>query len=376
MAIALIYLAKFKHLKIPIVGGSIDKANKIMEYIVNHIGDNKQLYSGLINAFNLNEVDKLKVTVSKEALRWADGGWIYVTSIDSRSLIKEGEGVVGEGGDIVVLEEAGLIKSKEQFSKVVRMPEADRGWGKLIQSGNCIEGSVFEDAYKSPLYLKIRIDLEQAIREGRFTRDYIEDKRQQVTTKDWKRYYLVLFPALNEFTYFKPRKYDILPPLKKFYGAIDPALGDLGKSKTHKSLVGIVVLGVDEKGQAYEVYNHGREIGPSEAMTTIFNLPFIFQRFGVEAVQFQKYFLNQMDEKSKELKKYIPFEAIEQKRAKEERIESLEPYINTGQILFSGEGILWEHFQEYPELEQLDVLDTLEMAWRLVNGTGFDFEII
>ena len=140
-------------------------------------------------------------------------------------------------------------------------------------------------------------------------------------------------------------------------------MGDLGKSKTHKSLVGIVVLGVDEKGQAYEVYNHGREIGPSEAMTTIFNLPFIFQRFGVEAVQFQKYFLNQMDEKSKELKKYIPFEAIEQKRAKEERIESLEPYINTGQILFSGEGILWEHFQEYPELEQLDVLDTLEMAW-------------
>ena len=87
-------MAKFKHLKIPIVGGSIDKANKIMEYIVNHIGDNKQLYSGLINAFNLNEVDKLKVTVSKEALRWADGGWIYGTSIDSRSLIKEGEGSV------------------------------------------------------------------------------------------------------------------------------------------------------------------------------------------------------------------------------------------------------------------------------------------
>ncbi|MCH8090436.1 MAG: hypothetical protein IH955_10545, partial [Chloroflexi bacterium] len=44
------------------------------------------------------------------------------------------------------LEEAGLIKKKEQYSKVVRMMEGTE-WGKIVQSGNCIESSIFEDAF-------------------------------------------------------------------------------------------------------------------------------------------------------------------------------------------------------------------------------------
>src|SRR5690606_35829007 len=102
------------------------------------------------------------VSVSKNGLRWSDGGWIYITSVDSRSISREGEGVVGEGGDVVVLEEAGLIKHREQFSKIVRMPEEDRGWGKLVMSGNCVENSVFEDAFNDEMYHKVRVDLETA----------------------------------------------------------------------------------------------------------------------------------------------------------------------------------------------------------------------
>ena len=123
---ALIYLASVKHLKIPIVAGSKDKANKIMDYVLQHLSDNDFFYKGLIN-LDLTDVEKLKVKATKEALRWATGGWIYITSIESGNTVKEGEGVVGEGGDVVVLEEAGLIKHDEQFSKIVRMPEEDKG---------------------------------------------------------------------------------------------------------------------------------------------------------------------------------------------------------------------------------------------------------
>ena len=138
LAVALLYLAVFHNLKIPVVAGSIDKANKIMEYVVAHVGDHTELGSGLINA-ELTNIEKLKIKVSQNALRWHKGGWIYITSIESGNTKKEGEGVVGEGGDVVVLEEAGLIKHRNQFSKVVRMPEEDKGWGKLVMSGNCIE---------------------------------------------------------------------------------------------------------------------------------------------------------------------------------------------------------------------------------------------
>lgn len=371
IAMAIIYLAVFHQLKIPIVAGSEDKAKKIMEYVVGHLGDHPDLYKGLIN-LDVSDVEKLKVTVSKEALRWSSGAWIYITSVDSRNIIKEGEGVVGEGGDVIILEEAGLIKRKEQFSKIVRMAEEDRGWGKLVMSGNCVEGSVFETAFKDPMYHKVRITLEQAIAEGRFTRDFLEEKKQQTTSKDWKRYYLVEFPAANEFTYFKPKVYEILPGDLEYYGALDPALGESKKG----SLVGIVVGGVSKKtGQKYEVESMGLQLKPEEAMRVVFNLPYKFVRFGVEAIQFQKYFLNMMEEKSKQEKKYIPFEPIQQQRKKEERIESLEPGINTGQWLFKGEGELWDEMQDYPESENLDVLDTLEMVDRLMGG-GVEFDFI
>lgn len=373
LAMAILYLASYKKLKVPIVGGSEDKAKKIMEYVVAHLGDHASLYQGLINIQDVHDVDKLKVTVSKDALRWRDGGWIYITSIDARGVASEGEKVVGEGGDVVLLEEAGLIKRKEQFSKVVRMPEEDKGWGKLVMSGNCVENSVFEDAYNDPLFYKVRVGMDQAIAEGRFTSEYLEQKKTMTTSKDWKRYYLVEFPAANEFTYFKPKKYEVLPDDLEFYGFLDLALGESLKG----SLVAVVVLGRSKKtGQVYEVYSFGLILKPDETIRQVFNLPFIFQRFGIEAVQFQKFFYQVIEAKSKELKKYIPFEPIQQKRAKNERIEGMEPFVNTGQILFNGEGELWNEMQDYPNCEHFDVLDALEGAWRVAGGSGFEFAIL
>ena len=370
LALALIYLAVIYNLKIPIVAGSEDKAKKIMDYILQHLGNHPELYQGLINIQGLAEIDKLKISVSKDTLKWAGGGWIFVTSVDSRNISKEGEGVVGEGGDIVVLEEAGLIKHKEQFSKIVRMPERNRGWGKLIMSGNCIEGSVFEDAFKDPLFHKVRISLDQAVKEGRYTEQELAEKKTMTTTKDWKRYWLVQFPKPGEYTYFKPQKYEFLPKDLVFYGALDPALGQSKKG----SLVGIVIIGRSAStGQVYEVESIGRQIKPEEAIRTVFNFQETFERFGVEAIQFQRYFLDTMMEKSKKENRYIPFEAIQQKGKKEERIESLEPYINTGQILFKGDNELWDEMQSYPDAENLDVLDALEMAWRVMGQGQFDF---
>jgi predicted phage terminase large subunit-like protein len=373
IAIASIILASFYHLKVPIVGGSEDKAKKIMDYIINHVADHSDFYQNLINAHEFSQLEKLKVQVSKDVLRWTDGGWIFITSVESRSISKEGEGVVGEGGDVVILEEAGLIRNKDQFSKVVRMPEENKGWGKLVMAGNCIEKSVFQDAWNDPKFHKVRISLDQSIKEGRFTQDYLDQKKTMTTTKDWKRYYLVEFPKANEFTYFKPKKYEYLPTDLEYFGALDPALGESKKG----SLVGIVVLGRSKKtGQVYEVESFGKQIGPDEATRVVFNLPHKFVRFGIEAVQFQKYFLKVIQEKSQVESRYIPFEGIEQKRKKEERIESLEPFINTGQILFKGDNLLWEHLQDYPDPEYFDILDTLEMAWRLISGGKVDFTFI
>ena len=372
LAIALIYLAVFEKLKIPIVAGSHNKARKIMDYIVDHIADHPELYDGLINVKAIADIEKLKVTVSKSTLRWSNGGWIFVTSIDSRSIVSEGEGVVGEGGDVVVLEEAGLIRQDNQFSKIVRMPEREGGWGKLIMSGNCIENSVFEKAYNSDLYYKTRISLDDAINEGRFTEQELEEKKQQTTVKDWKRYHLVKFPEANEFSYFKPTQYENLPKDLEYYGAIDPSLGEHKKS----SKIGIVIIGKDQAGQIYEVDSIVDHMLPDEAIRVIFNFPYKFTRFVFETIQFQKYFMEVTDSKSKKQGLYIPFQGIQQNRNKNERIESLEPHINNKHILFKGDNQLWKDMQDYPETEFLDGLDALEMAWRTINEGNVDYSFI
>jgi len=360
LGMALLYLARVEHLKIPIVAGSKDKANKIMDYILQHISDSSIFSEGLVN-LDMSSIEKLKVRTTKEVLRWSTGGWIYITSVEADNTIKQGEGVVGEGGDVVVLEEAGLIKHDEQFSKIVRMPEEDRGWGKLIMSGNMIERSVFEKAYHNPLYKKLRITLEDALAEGRFTQAYLDEKKGQVTSKDWKRYYIPEFPLADEYAYFKPIRYEVLSRELKYYGAIDPALGESEKG----SATGIVVVGVDDKGQRYEMESIKKILKPDEAMRLIFNLPYKFQRFGFEDVMFQRYFGKMANEISKELGIDIPFEGIKQTKNKLERIESMEPMINTGGILFKGDNDLWDDLAEYPNVEKMDVLDCLEMAIRI-----------
>lgn len=373
LAMGLLYLAVIKHLKIPVVAGTEEKANKIMEYVVTHVSDRPELYKNLLGG-DIRKVERLKIMMSKGGLRWADGGWIYITSVESRKIIGEGEKVVGEGGDVVVLEEAGLIKREEQFSKVVRMPEETRGWGKLIMSGNAIENSIFEKAYNNDLYKKVRINLEQAIKEGRFTRDFLDQKKSQTTSKDWKRYYEVLFPDPTEYAFFKPREYGVLPNELLYCGAVDLSLGE-GKTEAgikKRSKTGIVVLGVDNDGKVYEVESYEEAIGPDEAIRKILNFPYKFHRFGVETIQFQKYFLRVIEEKSKQYDKYIPFIGIDQKRKKEERIEGLEPLINTGQIMFKGDNDLWKALQGYPDIEWLDVIDALEMAWRLAKMIGVE----
>jgi predicted phage terminase large subunit-like protein len=362
-AMALLIGAAIFNLKIPIVGGSLDKANKIMEYVLEHIGDNKDLYEGLINT-DLKDIEALKVQRSKSILRWRDGGWIYITSIEQKNLSKEGEKVVGEGGDIVFLEEAGLIRSKEQFSKVLRMPEGKIA--KLVMAGNCFENSIFEEAYKDDDYYKVKIELEEAFNEGRLDRERVFNFiKPKITYKDWLRFYEGKFPQANLYGYFKPHKYDFLPPLDKLniFGAMDLALGE-----KEGKLTGIVVLGKHkETGQIYEVESIGEKMLPDEAIRTVLNLPYKFTRFGIEEVQFQKYFKDIIDKKSKELGKYIPFTGIKQSIKKEERIESMEPYVNTRQILFKGDNELWNEMINWPNVEYNDVLDALEMAFRLVK---------
>lgn len=367
-SLAILVLASLFQLKIPIIGGTISKSKKIMEYILEHISDHPSLYEGLIDV-SVGDIESLKVMKTKTSLRWKNGGWIYVSSLEERNTLRQGESVVGEGGDMIFVEEAGLLRSDEHFSKVVRMREGEIG--KIVLSGNAFENSVFERAFRSDLYEKCVVSLEEAFSEGRLEKDRVfTEIKPQMTKKDWMRFYECEFPSVQDYSYFYPRRYEALPPIDELYlyGAIDPSLGEVAKQE-NRSLAGVVVLGVHKKTkQAYEVFSEGSRLNPTEMISFILDLPYRFTRFAVEDVQYQRYFKSILEDESRKRGKYIPFVGVRQTKAKRDRIESIEPYINTGQVLFRGGNELEKELREYPFSDHLDVLDALEMAIRVAIG--------
>lgn len=366
-SIALLYLAKFHNLKISVVGATDEKANKIMEYVVSHISDHEKLSEGIIGD-DIKKIEKLKIQSSKKSIRWKGGGWIYITSVDYRTLSAGGERAIGEGADVVYVEESPLIKTKEQFSKIVRMPEIDRGWGKLIQAGNLLEGNHFEEAYNSTLYYKVLISLPQAMYEKGWSVEFIKNRVEQMTTKDAKRMYFMEFPKKSETAFLRPQKYDSLPQNLRYFGAFDPAMG----KKTSKSMSAIVILGVDENGFMYEVDSVIEKIKPSDAIDLILSFPYQFESFGVEAIQFQEFLYDELQKKMNFSSVFIPFEKIKQTAKKEQRIESLEPYFRSGVLKLKGDNELYKEAIDYPDSEFLDGLDVLEMCVRLVKNGNWE----
>lgn len=364
VSIGAILLASVLKKKVLIIAPKRDQSRIIMRYVLEHVLDSELFYSGLLD---VDSIEKLKTERSKDRLAWSHGGEIMIASAESHRTSLAGMGLLGFGADVVILDESAGITDKA-FEYVLRMlgRHADT---KLIEISNPHSRNHFYKAFCDPEYHKIEIDYKQAIAEGRLTQKFIDEMRSKMTSRMFKIMYEVKFPEENEFTYFKPIKYETVPEANelKYFGACDPALGLSGKEG---SLVGIVVIAKDTKGNIYEILNEGERYTPDQTMERIMQLPYRFDRFGVEAIQFQKYFLQEMQKRSISSGKYIPFVAIEQQRKKEERIESLEPFINTGQIKFSGKGELWDEMQNYPESDKLDVLDTLEMAWRLASGGG------
>ena len=366
IAMACVFLASVFHLKIIIIGLTEKKAKKIMQYVLEHIGDNRIFYEYLINREVIEDAKKLQVMARKTELKWATGGSITIMGTRSTG----GDvlaGLSGEGADVVVVEEAGLIKKDDEEIQdmILRMLEPYKGYGKLVLVGNLIENSWFQKAYEDKEFYKIFITLEKAKEDiPEWTDEWLAKQKRKMSTLMWKRMYAMEWVSGSEFGFFKPQRYDLLPPIDKLeiYGAVDLALG------TGKSFVGIVILGRHkESGQVFEVESIVEKMTPDEAMNEILNLPYPFVRFGVEKVQFQEYFKQVIERKSKQMGKYIPFVGIKQSKNKQERIESLEPIVNTGQILFKGNNELWQEMKSYPDSEHVDGLDALEMAWRLLS---------
>ncbi|MBU1165234.1 terminase family protein [Patescibacteria group bacterium] len=190
VALGIIIRAIVKPEKWAIVAPSERKAQIVMNYVIQHIFDNPLFLSQLDVDIPL---DRLRRERSKQRLTFRRGGEVFVLSADARNKKKTGEALMGFGAANVVLDESALIDD-ELYATVKRMLGGHKD-NFLLEIGNPWKRNHFLKAWHSDNYHRILIDYHQAIQEGRFSREFIEEMEKEAF---FKVLYECKFPEAGE----------------------------------------------------------------------------------------------------------------------------------------------------------------------------------
>lgn len=157
-----------------VLAPSNEKAKIIMRYYTWHLQDDPAFYGQLEKDTKL---DRLILEESKERIILKNGGGIYVVSLQTNNPKRSIQAAMGEGADIVILDEAALI-SDEAEATVFRMIAGKKN-GFYCKIGNPFTTGHFYRDYLDPNYKKINIDYHQAIEEGRYNAEFIEEAKKR-----------------------------------------------------------------------------------------------------------------------------------------------------------------------------------------------------
>lgn len=186
---AILSLAVASKQRIAIVAPSMDQGRIIMGGVITHIFDNPAI-EAMVD-FDGNK-DRFKRERSKSRVDFRGAGSVMVITANASGLAKQGKGLMGFGAEVVVVEESSLIPDP-MFAKILRMVGGVKN-GKLIQIGNTWERNHFYRASKNEKYHNTTINYEQALREDRYSKEFIEEARATIDPIDWTVFYECKFP--------------------------------------------------------------------------------------------------------------------------------------------------------------------------------------
>ncbi len=162
-----------------------------MRYFVEHLGDNVLFYSQLEKKTRL---ERLRQEDSKERIVFRNGGTMQILSANEKNANKKIESAMGEGADVVILDEACLI-SDDVEATLFRMIAGKGPDAKYVKIGNPFYRlppySHFYSSWINPRYYRVFIDEQIGLFENRYTRDFLEEAQ---TKPFYDILYRCLFP--------------------------------------------------------------------------------------------------------------------------------------------------------------------------------------
>ena len=166
-----------------------------MDKVIDHTFDHPDILSQL--EYDKSEsLERIKRKKSREHITWKSGGSIRILSADVRNRKKIKEALTGHGGERIIAEEASLIPD-DTWGMVMRMLGGIEGTF-LLKIGNAVYRNHFYKSFKSRKYKVIVVDYKKAIKEGRFTKDYIAEMKEEMDKELFRNFYECKFPPRDE----------------------------------------------------------------------------------------------------------------------------------------------------------------------------------
>ena len=174
VALACIVVSCFQDEKIAILAPKNEMAKIIMRYYLEHIGDHVLFYSQLEAKTKL---ERLRQEENKERIILKRGGGIFVVSVQAGNSRRGIESAMGAGSRIVILDEASLIPDQIEAT-TFRMIAGKGANAFYCKIGNPFYLNHFHRTWHKDRYKKIFIDYQQALKEGRYTEEFIEEAKE------------------------------------------------------------------------------------------------------------------------------------------------------------------------------------------------------
>jgi predicted phage terminase large subunit-like protein len=159
-----------------------------------------------------------------------------------------------------------------------------------------------------------------------------------------------------------------LPAMQYCIGAVDPSLG---KHATRGDYSAIVILGRGVDGRDYVLdadiarRSPDRIISDTIAMHQQYNC----REWAVEAVAFQEFFAEEMASRGRDSGVHLPIVAVHPHTDKALRIQTLQPAVRNGHLVFHrSHRLLYDQMRMFPLADHDDGPDALHMAYERGQG--------
>jgi len=184
IAFACIVLSCLEDEMMTVVAPTDDKAQIIMRYYLQHIGDSPLFFEKLDKQ---TKIERLQMETTKERVilrknpKTGKAGGIFTISAQGGNSKKGVEAAMGEGSSKVIEDESCLIPDPQEAT-VFRMISGKKK-AMYVKVGNPFykdpPNSHFHKSFRDPRYLKVNVDYHQALAEGRYSPDFIAEAKEK-----------------------------------------------------------------------------------------------------------------------------------------------------------------------------------------------------